>query len=112
MQIFCTCIFILIALPIFWLFLQACFVIAVPTITFCLIRSLRNARKHHTQPKYIHQLENNKDDLIRLDIDELNELRWQRSRWRVPILRVHRNRTWYGRQKFKEDVEAELEDPL
>ena len=76
----------------------------------CILRALKTSRKHHTQLKYVRRLEYNKKELEKLDMDDLNKFRWSRPACRIPVLVVHRSRTWYGREKLKHDVEDELEE--
>jgi hypothetical protein len=72
--------------------LGMCFYIAIPLVYCGLIRALKRSRHHHTQLKYMDCLEMNKDDLEQVIIDEMNRLRFERPKWRIPVLRANRLR--------------------
>ena len=79
-----------------WLLcLSACFVIAVPFICCYSYRAIKNSRQHHTQLKYIERLQHIKPDLEQQHLDKLNERRWRKSRWRVPVLHTYSERYGY-----------------
>jgi hypothetical protein len=71
----------------------------------CVVRALKVSRKHHTQLKYIRRLENNKDTLETLNIDSLNEKRFDMPRWRIPVLHVERGTSCPQRRNKEEEVE-------
>jgi hypothetical protein len=84
-----ACIFFAAVGVLLFLSLTLFFFVAIPIIIVCMCISLRTSRKHHTQLKYIRRLEYNKEELDKLDLDELNEERWQRPTYRFNVLRVH-----------------------
>ena len=82
---------ILFLAPVMAICYGSCFVLAIPCTVFCLYKTMTTSRKHHTQLKYLERLDAGREDLETLTLDELNERRWKRPRWRVPILhRFHR----------------------
>jgi len=78
----------LVSLPILALCMESCCLICI----LCCLGSLRTMRKHHTQLMYIRRLEYNKDDLMQLNIDDVNEARWKRA---DHCIQGFRSKTWY-----------------
>jgi pimeloyl-ACP methyl ester carboxylesterase len=89
MQVGRTCLFIFVALPILLIFMNAFLLVCIPTTIFCVVYALKVSRKHHTQLMYIHRLDGDKETLSQLFLDDLNARRWERPRWRVPVLLSH-----------------------
>jgi hypothetical protein len=85
--------------------LGMCFYIAIPLVSCGLIRALKISRHHHTQLKYMKRLEMNKDDLEQITIDDMNRLRFERPKWRIPVLRANKLRArCCGKQRCKDTL--------
>lgn len=95
-------LWVLFVFPFISLCFTSCFVIAVPCTLWCIFKTLRVSRQHHTQVKYLTRLDYSQSDLERYYLDELNEMRWSRPRLRAPILHIYSNRTWYGKKMKKQ----------
>ena len=69
-------------------FLSANFIYLLPVFACCVVRHGIRFDEHHSQNRYKARLENCREDLEQRTIEELNERRWKRPRYKVPV--VHR----------------------
>ena len=67
----------------------------------CAYKILKKSRMHHTQLKYIHRVEFCKDELEKLDLDELNNERFGRSAYRSRVLAKHKTSKKFDSAMFE-----------